>query len=58
MTFFKINFLEKKKLRNTIRVSTDFRQNQARRSAKPDPGPNCLQRLTADDKIHRRQAKR
>ena len=38
-------------LRNTIRVSNSLDPGQARRSVGPDLGPNCLQRLSADDTI-------
>ena len=31
--------------------------DQARRSVGPDLGPNCLQRLSADDESHRQQRK-
>ena len=35
--------------RNTIRVSNSLNADQARHCAGPDLGPNCLQRLLADD---------
>ena len=44
LTFFKIPF------RNTIRVSNGLDPDQDRHSVGPDLGPNCLQRLSADDK--------
>ena len=40
--FFKVNFFRKNSFRNTIRVSNSFDPGQAL-------GPNCLQRLSADD---------
>ena len=51
LTFFKINVL-KNSFRNTIRVSNSFDPDQDRHSVGPDLGPNCLQRLLADDKCH------
>ena len=35
---------------NTIRVSNSLAPDQARHFVGPDLGPNCLQRLSADDK--------
>ena len=34
---------------NTIRVSNSLDPDQARHFVEPDLGPNCLQRLSADD---------
>ena len=42
-TFMKNSF------RNTIRVSNSLDPDQARHIVGPDLGPNCLQRLLADD---------
>ena len=56
LTFFKINF-SKKKFRNIIRVSNGLDPDQDRHSVGPDLGPNCLQRLSADDKSSRWQGK-
>ena len=39
----------KNSFRNTITVSNSLDQDQARCSVGPDLGPNCLQRLSADD---------
>ena len=47
--FFKINFF-KKSFRTTIRVSNSLDPDQDRRSVGSDPGSNCLQMLSADDK--------
>ena len=47
--FFKFTF-SKKIFRTTIRVSNSLDPDQARRFVRPDPDPNCLQRLSADDK--------
>ena len=47
--FFKLTF-SKKSFRNTIRVSNSSDPDQARHFVGPDLGPNCLQRLSADDK--------
>ena len=44
LTFSKISF------RNTIRMSNSLDPDQARLFVGPDLGPNCLQRLSADDK--------
>ena len=46
--FFKINFLENC-FSNNIRVSNTLDPDQARHFVGPDLGPNCLQRLSADD---------
>ena len=50
--FFKIIF-SKNSFRNTIRVSNSLDPDQDRRSVGPNLGPNCLQRLSADDKSGR-----
>ena len=42
---------------NTIRVSNNLDPDQDQHSVGPDLDPNCLQRLTAIDKIHRWQGK-
>ena len=47
--FFKSNFF-KNYFRNMIRVSSSLDPDQYRHSVGPDLGPNCLQRLLADDK--------
>ena len=36
---------------NTIRVSSSFDPDQARQNVGPDLDSNCLQRLSADDKL-------
>ena len=46
--FFKITFF-RKSFRNTIRVSNSLNPDQAQHFVGPDLGPNCLQRLSADD---------
>ena len=38
-------------LDSTIRVSNSLDLDQAQHFVGPDLGPNCLQRLSADDKI-------
>ena len=48
--FFKIIFFNKS-FRIAIRVSNSFDPGQDRRFVGPDLGPNCLQRLSADDKF-------
>ena len=54
LIFFKIKFFKIKSLRNTIRVSNSLDPDQARHSVGPDLGPNCLQRLSADDNSKQR----
>ena len=49
LTFFKITF-PKKSFRNSTRVSNGLDPDQDRHSVGPDLGPNCLPRLSADDK--------
>ena len=49
LTFFHF-FFQKNSFRNTIRVSNNLDLDQDRYSVGPDLGPNCLQRLSADDK--------
>ena len=46
--FFKFNFFESKKIRDTIRVSNSLDPDQARRFVGPDLGPNCLPKLSAE----------
>ena len=48
LIFFKINIL-KNSFGTTITVSNSLDPDQARRIVGPDLGPNCLQRLSADD---------
>ena len=49
--FFFLNLLFLKKyFRNTNRVSNSLDPDQVQRFVVPDLGPNCLQRLSADDK--------
>ena len=47
--FFQSHLFIKNSFRNTIRVSSSLNPDQARYFVKPDLGPNCLQRLSADD---------
>ena len=49
MTFVSKSISQKKKFRNIIRVSNSLDPDQDRHSVGPDHGPNCLQRLQADD---------
>ena len=44
--------------RNTIGVSNSLDPDQARQNVGPDLGPNCLQRLSADNKRRNQQAYR
>ena len=48
--FQKITF-SKNSFRNTIRVSNGMDTGQDRHSVGSDLGPNCLQRLSADNKL-------
>ena len=45
LTFSKITF------RNTIGISNSLDPDQDKRNVGPDLGPNCLQRLSADDNL-------
>ena len=47
--FFQNELFSKNSFKNTIRVSKSLDPEQARYSVGPDLGPNCLQRLSADD---------
>ena len=49
-----LNYSSKKYFRITIRVSNGLDPDQDPRSVGPDLGLNCLQRLSADDKIQSR----
>ena len=55
--FFKINFKKKKCFWNTIRVSNSLNPDKAPRFVGPDLGPNCLQRLSADDNSRHERGK-
>ena len=48
--FFENLLFQKNSFRNTFRVSNRLDQDQDRHFVGPDLGPNCLQRLSADDK--------
>ena len=48
LTFFKINL---KKFSDTIRLSNSLDPDQDQRSVCPDLGPDCFQRLSADEKV-------
>ena len=50
--FFKVKF-SKSPFINITWVSNSLDPDQARHSVGPDLSPNCLQRLSADEKIHR-----
>ena len=45
------DFFQNKLFMNIIRVSNGLDPDQDHDSVGPDLGPNCLQRLSADDKI-------
>ena len=53
LIFFKIIFL-KNSFRNTFRVSNSLDPDQARQNVGLDLGPNCLQRLLADNTRRKR----
>ena len=50
--FFQNQLFQKRSFMNTIRVSNSLDPDQAQHFVGPDLGPNCLQRLPADDKSH------
>ena len=50
LTFFSKLTFSKASFRNTIRVSNSLDPDQDQHIVGPDLGPNCLQRLSADDK--------
>ena len=52
------DFLQNNSFMSTIRVSYSLEPDQDRHFVGPDLGPNCLQRLSADDKSRRSQGKR
>ena len=52
LLIFSKSTFSKNSFRNTITVSNSLDPDQDRRSVGPDLGPNCLQRLSADDKSH------
>ena len=47
-------FFSKNYFRNITRASNSLDPDQARRFVGPDLGPNCLQRLSADDTSRQR----
>ena len=47
--FFSKSTFSKNSFRDTIRVANSLDPDQARHFVGPDLGPNCLQRLSADD---------
>ena len=51
LTFLKNSF------RNTIKASNYLDPDEDRHSVGPDLGPNCLQKLSADDKSRHKQEK-
>ena len=58
LTFlFKIYFFQKHSFRNIITLSNSFDPDQDRQLDGPDLGPNCLQRLSTDDKSRHQQGK-
>ena len=54
--FFKINLFEKFFRENNIKVSNSLDPDQARLFVWHDLGPNCLQRLSAEDTSRQRVA--
>ena len=52
--FFSKSTFWKNSFRNSIRVSKSLDSDQARLFVGPDLGPNCLQRLSADDTSRQR----
>ena len=53
-----LTFFFKKSFRNTFRLSNSLDPDQDRHFVSPDLGPNCLQRLSVDDKSHHKHGKR
>ena len=49
MLFYRLLIFFQNSFRNTISVSNRLDPDQARSFVGPDLGPNCLQRLSADD---------
>ena len=49
--FFQIFFFFSNSFRITIIVSNSLDPDQDQQNVGPDPGPNCLQRLSADDNV-------
>ena len=47
--FFSKSFFSKTSFRNTIRMSNSLDPDQAPHFVGPDLGPNCLEKLSADD---------
>ena len=47
--YFSKSTFSKNSFRNTIGVSNSLDPDQVRRFVGPDLGPNCLQKLAADD---------
>ena len=54
LIFFKMFFFFFYSFRNTVRVASSLDPDQARCFVRPDLGPNCLQRLSADDTSRQR----
>ena len=50
LIFFSKSTFSKNSFRNTIRVSNSLDPDQVRRFVWPDLGPNCMQKLSADNK--------
>ena len=48
--FFSKSIFSENSVRNTIRLSNSLDPDQDRYLVGPDLGPNCLQRLSADNK--------
>ena len=55
--FFSKFTFSKNSFRNTIRLSNSLDTDQDRPKVGPDLGPNCLQRLSADDKCYQQTTK-
>ena len=53
LTIFHSQLFQKIIFRNTIRVSNSLGPDQVQCSVWPDLGPNCLQKLSADDTRYR-----
>ena len=52
--FFQNQLFRKNSFRNNIKASNSLYPDQTQHFVRPDLGPNCLQRLSADDTTRQR----
>ena len=55
--FFQYQLFQKNSFKNTIKVSNGLDPDQDQHSVGPDLGPNCLQKLSADNQNCLQQGK-